>query len=233
TFLPAVRVSTATSIPARGLNTSPAAEVSKLKDSPDFSVQLVSPFSQRATGGDYGTMAVDAAGRFHPMWPDARPNDASGAWQLYTASIHVVDATALDTSTQKSPAASACAAEATQLEPIFEEIKWDNASNEIVVPVRLLNKSAETLTNSIQVRATLDFNSKSLSHPPALTPKLFDPARAAFADEVTFTYPLFPSFPLFPSSITAPQSWRLRAPAPNFIDFSFKLQISGANCPAK
>lgn len=237
TFLPATRVSSSTSIPAQGLNTAPSAEVSKLKDSPDFSVQMVSPFSQRATGGDYGTMSADAAGRFHPMWPDARPNtgptSTSGAWQLYTASIHVLDAKALDSSAQSSPTASACAAEATQLEPIFEEIKWDNASNEIIVPVRLLNKSAETLTNSIQVHATLDLNSKSLSHPPALTPKLFDPTRATFADAATFTYTPSPSFPLFPSSVTTPQNWRLRAPAPNFIDFSFKLQISGVNCPAK
>jgi hypothetical protein len=233
TFLPAVRVSTATSIPARNLNTSPSAEVSKSKASPDLSVQMVSPFSQRATGGDYGTMAVDTAGRFHPMWPDARPNDASGAWQLYTASIRVLDATALDTSPQKSPDASACAAEATQLEPIFEEIKWDAASNEILAPVRLLNKSSETLTNPIDVHVTLDIINKSLSPPPSLTPKLLDPTAFTLSDDATFTYPLSPSSPLFPLSLTPAHTLHLRAPAPHFLDFSFKLHISGANCPAK
>jgi hypothetical protein len=240
TFLPAARVSTATSIPARGLNVAPSAEVSKSNDSPDLSVQLVSPFSQRATGGDYATMAVDAAGRFHPLWPDARPTDTSGAWQLYTASIHVLTekspeavTLAREASAQNSPAASVCAAEATQLDPIFEQIKWDAASNEILAPVRLLNNSTETLTSPIEVHVTLDLNSKSPSHPPALTPKLFDPTRSSFSDATSFTYSLSLSSPLFPLSVTPAHTLRLRAPAPHFLDFSFKLHISGSDCPAK
>ncbi len=225
TFLPAIRVSSSTSIPARGLNTVPAAEASKLKDSPDFSVQMVSPFSQRATGGDYGTIAADAAGRFHPMWPDARSADASGAWQLYTASIHVLTGPS-DTTPQKSPSASVCAAEATQLEPIFAEIKWDNASNEIVVPVRLLNKSSETLTNPIQVRATLDLNqqkplSSSRTHPQILRPRRLRPLRRRHRH--LHPFPLLPPLPLLrhplphpPPPPPLPQLHRLLLQAPNF-----------------
>lgn len=125
-FQPAIRVSTATSIPARGQNIAPAVNVSTPTPDGTVAVQMSAPYSQRATGADYSTMAVDALGRFHPLWPDARGK----SWQLYTATIHVFTGESLRqlsaTPTNRTAAADTpCPNESNSIEPIFGEAKWN------------------------------------------------------------------------------------------------------------
>ncbi len=59
TFLPSARVSTVTSVPAKGLNILPSFDVTKSEAGDKLNIQMTSPFSDRATGGDYSSMAVD------------------------------------------------------------------------------------------------------------------------------------------------------------------------------
>jgi BNR repeat-like domain len=219
TFLPSVRVSTATSRPERGLNIVPAFDVAPGSANRDVVIHAMSPFSERATGADYSSMAVDADGRFHPLWIDAR----DGAWQLYTATVRVLmgDAPAelaARLTPQQNPRVGPCTLDSNQIQLLFGEAKWNGAASEVVVPVRLLNNSADPFVNAISVRAALDTGeeewSKFVSDATALRPKVFDATRASFGDYATFEYPISTDSPLFPHGVTLPLDWRIHVPVP-------------------
>jgi hypothetical protein len=236
TFLPSVRVSTATSKPGHGLNTVPAFDAAAPLPNGEIPIHMVSPFSQRATGADYSSMPSDAAGRFHPFWTDAR----DGAWQLYSATVRVITGEALAEITARSAeepssAVGACHLDSGKIELIFGEPKRDSTGNEVVVPVRLLNNSPQLILRPIIVRVASKMPesewTKVVPGAAALVPKIFDPFRAVLGDNATFVYPISSDSPLFPGGVTAPLDWTLHVPAPQFMNFSLQAKITGSGCP--
>lgn len=225
TFLPAARVSTVTSIPARGLNVLPALDVMKSETGDKLQIRMTSPFSDRATGGDYSSMAVDAAGRFHPLWADAR----TGAWQLYTATIRVLS----DESLRASLRQSSCPADSSKIQLFFEEPAWDSKTNELAVPVRIFNTSPNPIVTTITVRVTPKFSEepwmKLIPDPARVTPKLLNDFHSV-QDRSLLEYRFSPASPLFSNSVSAPKQWYLRVPSPDFINFSFDVQIASDKC---
>ena len=53
----------------------------------ELRVALISAASRWVNGGDYMGLTTSADGHFHPVWADAR----SGAYQVYTAAVRIVD----------------------------------------------------------------------------------------------------------------------------------------------
>ena len=141
-FLPAAKVSSATSMPAKqGQNTLPSFTIGKASAKGERNVTMVSPFSTRSTGGDYATMTVDAAGRFHPLWSDSRDGKA---WQLFTSTIRVIPENTL----QSVPNDTTCRFD-DRIQLLFGEAQWNSEGNEVLVPVRLLNASTTTILNQV------------------------------------------------------------------------------------
>ena len=225
TFLPSVRVSTATSRPAQGLNIVPALDLAEPSPNGDTVIHMASPFSDRATGGDYSSMAVDHAGRFHPFWTDAR----NGAWQLYSATVRVLKDGRLT-----EPLPNACNLDSKSIQLVFGEPTWDSVTSELSVPVRLFNSSPDAILKAITVHAE-PFLPKQVpvSHPAVLVPKIFDSSRSAFKGDATFVYLVSSTSPLFPSGVTVPLNWRLHVRVPEFMNFSIRAEIRSSGCPAK
>lgn len=226
TFLPAVRVSTATSAPAKGLNILPSFDVTKSETEDKLNIQMTSPFSDRATGGDYSSMAVDAPGRFHPLWVDAR----SGGWQIYTATIRVLSDDALT----KLLTNASCPVDRSQLQLLLGEPAWDGATNNLAVPVSILNASSKPIVNTITVRLARSSAAERwmnlIPDAPSLLPEFLDNS-SGVRDHTDFTYRFTPASPLFPNSASAPSPWHLRVPVAGFINFSFDVNLTSDKCP--
>ena len=226
TFLPPARVSTVTSTPAKGSNTLPALDVVKSETGDKLQIQMTSPFSERATGGDYSSMAVDAAGRFHPLWADAR----SGAWQIYTATIRVLSDETLTALLNRST----CPVDSSNTQLLFDEPVWDSTGNDLTVPVRILNTSANPIVNAISVRLTPAVSGqqwmKLVPDPASLAPIFLDDSHAV-QNHAIFVYRFSPASPLFPNSVSVPQQWYLHVPSADFINFSFEAELTNDKCP--
>jgi hypothetical protein len=202
TFLPAARVSSASSVPASGLNVLPAFDVTKPEAGEALKVEASSPYSDRATGGDYSSMAVDAVGRFHPLWADA----PSGAWQVYTASIRVLTPDAF----AKLLGHTTCPLNHGDVQIVFDEPALEAAANHATVPVRIVNSSASPITGTIAVQISAGTPAKD--------------------DGVNLVFRFTPDSPLFPNSISAPQQWNFRVPLEGFRSTSFDATITGPVC---
>jgi len=130
-FLPAVRVSSETSRPAGPGNMRPA--LSRLRYSGDTLVMdFLSGYSRWRDVGDYVGLTADAKGVFHPVWPDSR----NGTFQLQTARIELIS----------GPASAAAMATVTlPVGIVLDPSRFDAATRELVVPVRIRNTTADTL----------------------------------------------------------------------------------------
>jgi hypothetical protein len=224
-FLPAVRVSTMTSTPAKGLNVLPALDVVKSETGEKLQIRMTSPFSDRATGGDYSSMAVDASNRFHPLWADAR----SGAWQIYTATIRVLS----DEMLSKVLSNTRCRMNSDDIQLLLEEPGWDSTANDLAIPVRILNTSAAPVVNTITVRVTANSSdqgwTKLVPDAAALTPKFLDDS-GTVQDHTLLVYRFSSASPLFANSVSAPMRWYLHVPSADFINFSFDVEIGNGKC---
>lgn len=228
TFLPASRVSSATSRPTSGLNVLARARVGESGANGDRVIALGSPFNTRAAGGDYSTMAVDSVGRFHPLWTDGR----TGTWQLYTATVRVI----AEQTMQQLAADSTrrCVIDSKQVQLVFGESEWNATTHEMRLPVRLVNTSAATIGEPLSVRVSvLPLGARLNSFFPTPTdvlPTLVDPANGNVVEVMTFRYPVSPRAPLFPNGSSVSIDWRVRLPSPAWIESSLSATVTGTGC---
>jgi len=146
TFLAPVRVSSAPSRPKGAGNLTFGAMAGQYKQT--RYLQLVSAASRWVSGGDYMGLAPDKDGAFHPFWSDSR----TGTFQIYTASVSVVRPPA-----PEKPGAAAAAAKApappprvkadvgSRIEFVFDPTRYDEATKEAEVPIRISNVSKEPI----------------------------------------------------------------------------------------
>jgi hypothetical protein len=221
-FLPAARVSSATSFPARGESVAPLPLERQRAPSGEQVIAVTSPYNTRSSGGDYSTMAVDAAGRFHPLWSDAR----DGGWQLYSATVRVLEDPA-----SRDLAASArtgsCTIDSSRVQFVYGAPEWDSGAHEAVLPVRLFNASADTLTRAIRVTVTpgLPTWSSRAANAAEFIPRIWDAARNAYGDSATFVFAPGPHTALFPSGVTGLQRWRFHVLRPELTDFTLRAWV--------
>ncbi len=235
TFLPVVRVSSATSQPARyGQNTLPEFLIEKPTEKGERVITMTSPFSTRSTGADYSTMAVDTLGRFHPLWIDAR-NGA--AWQLYTSTVRIISENALDMLAEKHSIlpnkneSNKCVLD-DRIQLLLGEPQWNNKDKNMMVPMRILNSSSDTIVEPIDVKLSGIMLSGPWPNPHAsvAVPRLFNSANAIFSDSAEFEFPISPRFPLFPNGITSVQNLLLQITAPEWVDFKLRASLTGGGC---
>jgi hypothetical protein len=151
-FLPPVRVSSAASTPLGPGNMNMGAMIFRHKETTALS--LVSAGSRWPGGGDYMGLAADKDGVFHPFWADAR----TGTFQIYTANVSVtVPPKEKPAEAGTTPTAAAAAQAAppmpvrtkvvldTRLEFIFDPTRYDGATRESEIPVRLRNISKQPI----------------------------------------------------------------------------------------
>lgn len=234
TFLTPVRVTSKTSHPQYGGRSAdpyasdPYWRMSFLPADWAATITFLSPYNLRYIGGDYATMAADAAGRFHPMWPDAR----DGTWQLYTSTIHVLD----ENTVRSANVATPCDL-SKSVHVVLGVPQWDPKDLEVRVSVQLQNLTGQTILKPLAV----DINSgKSAvgdihpdlarAYPPAL---VFDEKTGTFARAATVVYPISVDRPLFPNGVTVPMTWRFSVKQPEQVDFqpSFRIRSAAASCP--
>lgn len=237
TFQPALRLSSQTSQPAQSrVNTLPSFLVGEPSPKGERILSLSSPFNLRSTGSDYATLTVDAVGRFHVLWPDARDNQA---WQLYTSTVRVLEAKILQAllEKQKKTAQSRnqppCLLDRT-IQLRLGEPRWEANEHQISVPVQLVNISSDTLVHPI----TVSVYGASLSSARARQfvsnvglPTFYDTARQAWGDTTALNYPLSAQAPLFPNGVSMSQTLRLQIDAPEWMDFMFRSTITTTGCP--
>jgi hypothetical protein len=133
TFLPAVRVSSETSRSAGPGNMRPG--LGRLRYSGDTLVMdFLSGYSRWRDVGDYIGLTADAAGVFHPVWPDSR----NGTFQLQTARIELL-------SVAPAPSGVSMDTVTRPMGIILDPSRFDVGTRELVVPVRIRNTTADTL----------------------------------------------------------------------------------------
>lgn len=243
TFLPSVRISSATSFPGRGVGallepwmdlTAFPASAKKMLDVPiaGRTVAFNSPYNMRLTGGDYATMAADSAGRFHPFWYDGR----SGTFQLYTSTVRVLPASRLYALASDPPGAGAKpAAQDKNLQILYGEPQWDPEKKDYIFYVRLENTSSDTYISPLDVKVAGVENhliknvigpSTRNPYPPA---PIADPKTGAYGPSAVFVYPISPAHPLLPGSVTPAVAWRFHIARPEMAVFMMNIQIKGEN----
>ena len=151
-FLPPMRVSSEPSTPLGPGNMNMGAMIFRHKETTALS--LISAGSRWGGGGDYMGLAPDKEGVFHPFWADAR----TGTFQIYTANVSVVvPPKEKPVATGATPAPPAAAPQTppapartkvvldTRLEFVFDPTRYDGATKESEIPVRLRNISKQPI----------------------------------------------------------------------------------------
>lgn len=149
-FLPAVRVSTDSTVPGSAGNLRIAAGAYKRGDT--VYVNLSKTGGRLDTGGDYMGLVADVDGVFRPLWPDAR----SGTYQLYTAPIRVTrgDVQVAAQGAARTPVVRRL--KASEFSLLFDPTSYDEATGVVTVPMRLKNLTAQPLYGPITITFELN-----------------------------------------------------------------------------
>jgi hypothetical protein len=176
----------------------------------------------RRLGGDYVTVAADAASRFHPVWYDAR-NGA--AFQLYTSTIRVAPIATASAGTPVASAGAQCdITKSTSF--VYGESRWDAQTRIATVPVRLENDAATPLNGplSIHLKWTALPDGRGLkTNTQPIT--IYDAATGTYSAAATVDYPVSPEHPLFQHGVTAEHVWRLRVKTAELMNFLLRARV--------
>ncbi len=143
TFLPAVRVSSASSFPAGEMNLAPTPSYG-FDAKPSLQVGSISAYGRWGAGGDYLGIAAGGEGQFHLLWADSR----EGTFQAYTCPVFVQrsDIQAEAPAFPETPAPKTTTVRekvdlVDKVTLIFDPVRYDLASGIAVLPVRLRNST--------------------------------------------------------------------------------------------
>ena len=231
TFLPRVKVSTATSVPVGPGNLRPGPFVRS--DRNMIVADFLSGFSRWPSGGDYIGLTADADGVFHPFWSDAR----TGTYQLYSAAVRVDAGTASSGAAKKegknAPAVERVAANVTDKVTVtFDPVRYDAETGEVFLQARLKNKSKEKLYPPLRVEV------KETIHPYEVKaklersgePEIVNAANGKKGVGAVFDYSdaVRGSDGLEPDGVSDAVLWRLKTSSPSATDFHLGLEVTGS-----
>jgi hypothetical protein len=220
TFLPKVRVSSATSSPFGSGNLRPGPFVHAERGL--VTASFVSGMSRWPAGGDYIGLTAGRDGVFHPFWTDGR----SGTYQLYTAPIRV-----LSGGEPAAPAPEKVAASLSdKVTLVFDPIQYDRDTREVLLAVRLKNVSKQALYPPFSVEI------KELAHPYSVkaheevdTPTILNASNGKTGVGAAFDYSkaLHDLESLEPEAVTDAILWRFKAASAVKTSFHFGAEITG------
>jgi hypothetical protein len=222
-WLPTVRVSSETSYPARGGNLA-AILVPATRESGPGHIFLRSPYTARPLGGDYVTMAVDAEGRFHPLWNDTR----NGAWQLYTSTIHVIAEGSIKERVDRIYPAGENSSKTCSLDDkvalLGGDSRWNTSTGDASIFLRLENISQAVLVGKVILQI------ESQTSASILDVELRDPFTGRFENHTRVSYTIPADRPLLPGSVSPELPVRVRGRNPLGMGGYVKYEIEGV-CP--
>ncbi len=141
TFLPAVRLSSAPSVPAGDMNLSPTPSYG-FDAKPSLQVSSISAYARWGAGGDYLGIAAGGEGQFHCLWADSR----EGTFQVYTCPVFVrrpdVKPEVPAFPEPPGPKTRTIREKADLVDKVtlvFDPVHYDMAKGVAVLPVRLRN----------------------------------------------------------------------------------------------
>jgi hypothetical protein len=154
-------------------------------------------------GGDYAGLAADAEGHFHPLWPDSR----TGTFQAWTTRVKL----------ERGPASPALAVARApmdlkdHIELILDMATYDGETRELLLPIRIRNRSEKTIRGPLQVRVKT-FGSMMGDMYKENTPTILNAANGEKGAGAVFDYSqaFGDSGALEPGATTAPVLWRLK-----------------------
>jgi hypothetical protein len=220
TLQPKKRVSSEASQPFGSGNLRPGPMVRNERGM--VTVFFVSALSRWVNGGDYIGLTADSEGTFHPFWADGR----TGTYQLYTAPIRVESGPAA----KSAPVERVAASLTERVSLIFDPIRYDAATSEVLIPVRFKNVSSDVLYPPFRVEI------KELVHPYSVkaklersVPTILNAANGKNAEGAVFDYAnvLGDLDRLAPNAVSNAVVWRLKAASPVKTDFYIGAEITG------
>jgi len=223
TFLPKKRVSSEASTPFGPGNLRPGPYV--MSDRGMLITYYTSGVSRWPDGGDYIGLAADSDGVFHPFWSDAR----SGTYQLYTAAIRVPSGEKASTPPASSERTSTSITDRVTL--VFDPIRFDPQSREVIAPVRLKNTSKETLYPPFKVEVKELIHPYMVkSHEEGSVPEILNSSNGKTGVGAVFDYSkaLGDLDSLPPDAVTNAIPWRLKAASSVKTDFYVGSEVTGS-----
>jgi hypothetical protein len=231
-FLPSVRVSSAPSGFRAAGNMRMDPFIFDHKEE-DF-LSLISAAGRWPSGGDYLGLAADNDGDFHPFWADAR----SGTFQAYTGTISVESAaregSAEAPKTGKLTAAPTAARRLKvslrgRVEFVFDPTRYDDATRQSEIPVRLRNISGQPIYVPITLEiAGFGFNDPELPKDESPAPVVVNAANGKPGEGAVFDFSgaLGNQVALEPGGLTGPVLIRLRFEDPLKVP-PIRLKVEG------
>jgi len=237
TFLAPVRVSSAPSFPAGDTNLVPGSLfISSGKES--IKLSGISAHSRWGNGGDYMGLTADVNGVFHPFWADSR---AKG-YEIWTSQVivQVEEEKSKDEETvpeeekskQRGPLKMVQAPLNSQIELVYDPIKYDAKMGVATIPIRLKNISQEPLFGplSVRVKALVDEEQKKYSGEGwENIPEIINAANDLKGPGAVFDYSgaLRDFESLEPGAITEAVGWKLKFLNPKFSDLFLEVEVTG------
>jgi hypothetical protein len=225
-FLPPVRVSSETSNPAGSGNLAISPHFATLKINPPDQligknrISLLSARSRWGNGGDYMGLTADATGAFHPFWADSR----TGTFQIHTAVVKVEQPEeSAEGATKQFPGSERLVPKVKtdvtdRVEFVFDPTRYNAATNELELPIRLRNKSQQTIYSPIVVRIE-GFGSGMGDGLKEYSPTILNASDGKPGNGATYDYTkaLGSEDSLDPSSATGAVVWKLKVKDPEKI----------------
>ncbi|HET9225544.1 MAG TPA: sialidase family protein [Thermoanaerobaculia bacterium] len=201
TFLPAVRLSSASSDPLGTGNQRPSPGSMWDRRNKVIRVFFLNALNRYPHGGDYAGLAAAADGSFHPLWPDSR----TGTFQAWTTRVTLAGQPASAT----APEAAVDLSESVEL--TFDPAAWDGETKELRLPIRLRNRSDKAIRGPLQVRVK-EFGSGQHGEFLENTPAILNAANGEKGVGAVFDYSqAFGDFDVLePGAVTDPVVWRFK-----------------------
>ncbi len=233
TFLPAVRVSSAPSFPGAEINLVPS-HLFGINRAGSINVRTLSAFTRWGDGGDYMGLTATADGLFHPFWADSR----SKCFQIWTCAIAVrsgKEVVGHETTSGSQDVALAGKRKVllnTQLELVYDPIRYDPASRVAILPVRLKNISEIPLQGPFFVKIKALFPEDELKYvrPEWLNvPEVLNASNREKGAGAEFDYSssLRDFESLDPGALTEAVEWKFRFSNRLLTDFDLEIEILG------
>jgi hypothetical protein len=221
TFLPARCITSQSSLPASIQHFIPY--VSALsRESDSNHLQFGLPFGQRVAGGDYIGLTTDANGVFHPLWPDSR----SGPMQVWTTQIRVGKIALVDAVTVKN---TPRIIDPKGLQFVLDPIRYDSSTGELVLPVRVINRTSHNLYAPLTVALkSIELAQPTLGDAGFVPPQILNAANGKKDAGATFDYSaaLGDRRLLEPGEVSEAVPWKLRMRDPGQGEFLIEAETS-------